>query len=89
MHDRDPSGKYGTTMLPPGDRHIIGTGLGWNITKNIRWDIGYNFIIMHSSERTLDVVRYTPPATPTPTKMRFKSNNSFSHIVSTAISYSF
>lgn len=87
VHDRDPSGKYGTTMLPPGDRHIIGTGLGWNITKNIRWDIGYNFIIMHSSERTLDVVRYTPAATPT--KMRFKSNNSFSHIVSTAISYSF
>ena len=82
VHDRDPSSKYGTTMLPPGDRHIIGTGFGWNITENLRWDVGYNFIIMHSSERTL-----TPPKVAA-TK-RFKSYNSFSHIVSTGLTYSF
>ena len=87
VHDRDPSGKYGTTMLPPGDRHIIGTGFGWNITENLRWDVGYNFIIMHSSERTLNEVNYTPA--PTAVTKRYKSYNSFSHIIATGFTYSF
>ena len=76
VHDRDPSARYGTTMLPAGDRHIIGTGFGWYICKNLRWDVGYNFIIMQSSTRTVK-------------GQRFDCRNSFSHIVSTGFTYSF
>ena len=76
VHDRDPSARYGTTMLPAGDRHIIGTGFGWYICKNIRWDVGYNFIIMQSSTRTVK-------------GQRFDCRNSFSHIISTGLTYTF
>lgn len=76
VHDRDPSGKYGTTMLPAGDRHIIGMGFGWYLCKNLRWDVGYNFIIMQSSSRVVK-------------GQQFNCRNSFSHIVSTGLTYSF
>jgi long-chain fatty acid transport protein len=76
VHDRDPSARYGTTMLPAGDRHIIGTGFGWYICENLRWDVGYNFIIMQSSTRTVK-------------GQRFDCRNSFSHIISTSLTYTF
>ena len=76
VHDRDPSARYGTTMLPAGDRHIIGTGFGWYICENLRWDVGYNFIIMQNSTRTVK-------------GQRFDCRNSYSHIVSTGLTYSF
>ena len=76
VHDRDPSGKYGTTMLPAGDRHIIGTGFGWKLCENLKWDVGYNFIIMQDSTRMVD-------------GKLFNCENSYSHIISTSISYSF
>lgn len=76
VHDRDPSARYGTTMLPAGDRHIIGMGFGWYICENLRWDVGYNFIIMQSSSRVVK-------------GQQFNCRNSFSHIVSTGLTYSF
>ena len=82
VHDRDPSGKYGTTMLPAGDRHIIGTGFGWKLCENLRWDVGYSFIIMQDSSRKI-----TDRLTGTP--YLFNCGNSYSHIISTSISYSF
>ena len=82
VHDRDPSGRYGTTMLPAGDRHIIGTGFGWYICKNLRWDVGYNFIIMQDSSRMITDKL-------TGKRYRFDCRNSFSHIISTGLTYTF
>ena len=83
VHDRDPSGRYGTTMLPAGDRHIIGTGFGWYICKNLRWDVGYNFIIMQDSSRMI-TDRFIPGK-----QYRFDCRNSYSHIISTGLTYTF
>lgn len=81
-YDLDPSHKdHGTTMLPPGDRHIIGAGLGYKIFDNLRLDIGYNFIIMESSVRMMTDAMGID--------RRFETDNAYSHIVSASISYTF
>ena len=85
VHDRDPSGKHGTTMLPPGDRHIIGTGFGWYVWRTLRLDVGYNFIIMQDSER--DITLKANGAVYG--KHHFECRNSFSHIASVGLSYTF
>jgi long-subunit fatty acid transport protein len=77
MYDWDPSAEaHGTTMLPPGDRHIIGFGLGYELFRNLRLDVGYNFIIMESESRMIE-------------GMKMQCDNSYSHIVSASVSYSF
>jgi long-chain fatty acid transport protein len=78
-YDMDPSSDaYGTTMLPPGDRHIVGFGVGYKILDNLRLDLGYNFILMESSERMIH-----------DETGKFSCDNSYSHIASFTISYSF
>lgn len=76
-YDWDPSGEaHGTTMLPPGDRHIVGFGVGYKFLDNWRVDLGYNFIIMESESRMIG-------------GHKFQCDNSYSHIVSASVSYSF
>lgn len=57
VYDMDPcrhNGKYGTTMLPPGDRHIISTGLAYQFLDH--WEIagtaGYIVMCENSLYRT-------------------------------------
>lgn len=76
-YDLDPSHKnYGTTMLPPGDRHIVGAGLGYKFLDDWRIDVGYSFIIMESESRMIGGAK-------------FQCDNSYSHIASATVSYSF
>lgn len=80
--DEDPSKKHlSTTMLPAGDRHIIGSGLGFKISDNLFLDLGYSFIRMNN-------VHYYVKTTVGPT-YRFSAHNGYSHIVSATIRYSF
>jgi long-chain fatty acid transport protein len=76
-YDWDPSAEaHGTTMLPPGDRHIVGFGIGYRIFGDWRIDLGYNFIIMESETRMI-------------AGHRFQCDNSYSHIASASVSYTF
>ena len=85
-YDLDPSHKnHGTTMLPPGDRHIIGFGIGYKILDNLRIDLGYNFIIMESTTRNMHME--IPGRGQIPYK--FQTDNAYSHIASVSLSYSF
>ena len=84
VYDRDPC-NHGTTMLPAGDRHIVGIGAGIKLTDNLRLDIGYNIIAMEDSDRT---IRLRTMSGETETH-RFSARNSFSHLLSAAITYSF
>ena len=73
-------------MLPAGDRHIIGTGLGFKITDSLTLDLGYNFIRMNNEH--YDVTYSSGQYGETRTK-RVSCRNGFSHIVSATLSYSF
>jgi len=84
VYDRDPC-NHGTTMLPAGDRHILGLGTGFKITENLRFDLGYNLIAMENSDRTINLTTMSGAVE----KYRFSARNSFSHLVSASISYSF
>ena len=84
VYDRDPCNN-GTTMLPAGDRHIIGLGTGFKLTENLRLDLGYNFIMMEDSDRTIHL-RQMSGAEET---HKFSASNSFSHLVSASLTYSF
>jgi long-chain fatty acid transport protein len=76
-YDWDPSAEaHGTTMLPPGDRHIIGFGIGYKILEDLRIDLGYNFIMMESESRMVEGVK-------------FQCDNSYTHIASASLTYSF
>lgn len=85
--DMDPSHKdHGTTMLPPGDRHILGFGLGYRILDDLRIDLGYNFIIMEATTRNM---QHADPATKAIENYRFETDNAYSHIISASITYTF
>lgn len=76
-YDWDPSAdSHGTTMLPPGDRHIVGFGIGYKFFDNWRLDLGYNFIMMESESRMIGA-------------QKFQCDNSYSHIVSASVTYTF
>lgn len=86
-YDWDSSGEaHGTTMLPPGDRHIVGFGIGYKFLKNWRIDLGYNFIIMESETRH---VKNEKPLPGQNGSYKFQCDNSYSHIASVSLSYSF
>ena len=81
-YDWDPSSDaHGTTMLPPGDRHIVGFGIGYKLFGNWRVDLGYNFIMMESESRMIYNDVY-PTA-------KLQCDNSYSHIASVSLTYSF
>ena len=76
-YDWDPSGEaHGTTMLPPGDRHLVGFGAGYRFNEDWRIDLGYSFILMESETRVIEGAR-------------FQCDNSYSHIVSASVTYTF
>ena len=86
-YDMDPTSKHNaTTMLPSGDRHIIGTGLGFRITENLSFDIGYNFIRMNNDDR---VITLKNPQTGEKRRCKFSTRNGFSHLASATLRYSF
>lgn len=85
--DWDPSADaHGTTMLPPGDRHIIGFGASYSFLENWRVDLGYSFILMESETRMIGIKNYVTGGT---SQHRFQCDNSYSHIVSASIAYTF
>lgn len=87
--DMDPSHKdHGTTMLPPGDRHIIGFGIGYKILDNLRFDFGYNFIIMESTTRELHMKNAVTDSV-TGDAHKFQTDNAYSHIVFASVTYTF
>ena len=85
-YDEDPSRKsHASTMLPAGDRHIIGLGAGFRITDNLRLDIGYNFIRMNNTHYNIYVKNYSGE-----TEKYYVSNrNGYSHLASATLTYSF
>lgn len=85
--DWDPSAEaHGTTMLPPGDRHIVGFGVSYGFLENWRIDLGYNFIIMESETRNVGVKNNVTDGSD---MYRFQCDNSYSHIISASIAYMF
>jgi long-chain fatty acid transport protein len=85
--DWDPSAEaHGTTMLPPGDRHIVGFGVSYKFLEDWRIDLGYSFIIMESETRMVGV---KDNVTQQHKSYRFQCDNSYSHLASVSLSYSF
>ena len=85
-YDEDPSRKSNsTTMLPAGDRHIIGAGLGFKLTENLRLDLGYSFIRMNNQHYWINTVDRQGETT----KHYFSCRNGYSHIASATVTYSF
>lgn len=84
--DEDPTSKsHQSTMLPGGDRHIIGAGTGIKITENLRLDLGYNFIRMNNEHYYITGKDYNGNTT----KHYVSYHNGFSHLVSATLNYSF
>ena len=85
-YDEDPSRKSnGSTMLPAGDRHIIGLGTGIKLTENLRLDLGYNFIRMNNQHYWVE----TTDQQGNKGRKYFSCHNGYSHLVSATVSYSF
>ena len=81
VYDMDPSSEEkGTTMLPGGDRHIIGLGFGYYIWRTLRLDVGYNLVMMDPGERSI-TVNGVP--------REFSTDNAYSHMLSASLSYTF
>ena len=86
VFDRDPSRtSCSTTMLPPGDRHIIASGLGFKITENLTFDVGFSLIRMNNQHYRVKVYQ----GTANERYAYFSAHNGFSYLVSANISYSF
>ena len=85
-YDQDPSRKHNsTTMLPAGDRHIIGAGLGFRITDRLSLDLGYNFIRMNNQHYSV----YVTDKQGESQSHHFSCRNGYSHLVSATLRYSF
>ena len=84
VYDRDPCNN-GTTMLPAGDRHIFGIGTGLKLAENLRLDLGYSLVMMEDSDRTIHLKTMSGDTV----SRRFSARNSFSHLVSAALVYTF
>ena len=81
VYDMDPSSEdRGTTMLPGGDRNILGLGAGYYIWRSLRLDVGYNLVMMDEGERDIAV---------NGVKHRFGTSNSYSHMLAVSLSYAF
>lgn len=81
IYDLDPSSdKHGTTMLPPGDRHIGTVGLGYALGP-FDISVSYGIVFMFGESRTLhdDLGN----------SYRFKTSNGLSHAAGVTVSYQF
>lgn len=90
VYDLDPSHENrGTTMLPAGDRHIIATGLGFNLTEQLRFDVGLSFICMERSTREIsdhNAAKINPALA---RSRHWACRNSFSYLISAGLTYNF
>ena len=81
IYDMDPSSEErGTTMLPGGDRNILGLGAGYYIWSSLRLDVGYNLVMMEDGERDITV---------NGRRRSFATENACSHMLSLSLSYAF
>ena len=81
IYDMDPSSEErGTTMLPGGDRNIVGLGAGYYIWRSLRLDVGYNLVMMEDGERDITV---------NGRRRSFATENACSHMLSLSLSYAF
>lgn len=81
VYDQDPCSKYhGTTMLPPGDRHIgtIGVGYTWGA---IDFVVSYGLVFMNGME--------IPITDDLGNKHRFNTRNGLSHAAAVSMTYHF
>ena len=84
VYDMDPCSTkkdVGSTMLPPGDRHIGTVGLAWHYGP-VDVTLSYGLVFMCSES-----VEYTHPATRQPVK--FETENGLSHAVGLSLTYIF
>ena len=85
VYDMDPSSEdRGTTMLPGGDRNILGLGAGYYIWRSLRLDVGYNLVMMDEGERWITVKKGA-----TDQRHFFGTSNSYSHMLAVSLSYAF
>ncbi len=78
MYDRDPgSSHYLTSVIPPGDRHIICFGPGFKLYDNLYLDLAYSFIRMNNEHGNLQDGPY------------MSWRNGGSHLVSATVRYEF
>ena len=85
VYDMDPSSEdRGTTMLPGGDRNILGLGAGYYIWRSLRLDVGYNLVMMDEGERWITVKKGA-----TDQRHFFGTSNSYSHMLAVSLSYTF
>ena len=84
--DEDPTSKtYESTMLPGGDRHIFGMGLGFKVIDNLRLDVSYNFIRMNNEHY---YINYTD-GNKVQHRDRFSTRNGVSHLIGATVTYEF
>ena len=86
VYDMDPSSEdRGTTMLPGGDRNILGLGAGYYIWRSLRLDVGYNLVMMDEGERWITVNKGSADER----RHFFGTSNSYSHMLAVSLSYTF
>lgn len=51
-----PPSDQESTMLPPGDRHLLTWGLAWHVTDNLELGFNYGIILMQSSSMHMNDV---------------------------------
>ena len=84
VYDMDPCSTKtdrGSTMLPPGDRHIGTVGLAWHYGP-VDVTLSYGIVFMCSES-----VDYTDPATSK--RVKFDTENGLSHAVGLSLTYMF
>ena len=85
-YDFDPShDNLGSTMLPPGDRHIFSGGLGYRLEN---WDfaINYSLIYQVSDARNINSGASSYPYA---TTYHFDTAKSFAHCIGFTVTYHF
>ncbi len=88
IYDMDPSSPHhGTTMIPCGDRHIFGTGLGFKLAKNLTLDLGYTIIYMESETRRVNEKGVAPLTSDR--ERLFETRNGITQLISVTLGYAF
>ena len=81
VYDMDPCSKYhGTTMLPPGSRHVGTVGFGYKLGA---FDLGVSYGLVFMNGRELSIEDGLGHS------YRFNTRNGLSHAASVTMSYSF
>ena len=85
-YDFDPShDNLGSTMLPPGDRHIFSTGLGYRIGS---WDFAVNYSVIYQVSDARDI-NSGARSYPYGRTYHFDTAKSFAHCIGLGATYHF